>query len=87
MIGETAADCSRLQPRRNTAYRLSGNIYGGLFMMKSRIWKKTAAALLAAVILVTVAGCGTDDPESQVAKVNATVITTAPFDNYLMLCP
>ena len=55
-------------------------------MMKSRIWKKAAAVLLSAAILFTAAGCGTDGPESQVAKVNDTVITKAQFDNYTMLC-
>ncbi len=45
-------------------------------MMKSRLWKKTAAVLLMAVLCgEAAAGCGADDPESQVAKVNDTVIT------------
>lgn len=48
--------------------------------------KRTAAAVLAAVMVFTAAACGqTDDGSAQVAKVNGTVITQEQLDCYSVI--
>lgn len=55
-------------------------------MRKRALWKKTAAILLTAAIIFSAAGCGTENPEDQAAKINDTVITKGQFDRFSTLC-